>query len=76
MSVGDDEVTPATAAPVPQEGVAALDYQGGTYALGRTSGGYATWDLTAGGDPVRVFAAESWVDAWTALQDLESRRVR
>jgi serine/threonine-protein kinase len=66
----------AVAEPQPQElaGALALDYQGGGYALGRTSDAYAIWDVTSGGHPVRVFSQDGggWQEAWQAFQDLES----
>ncbi len=73
-----DAEVPAEAAgePQPQQlvGAVALDYQGGGYALGRTSDAYAIWDVTSGGNPVRVFAQDGggWQEAWQAFQDLES----
>jgi Protein kinase domain len=75
------EEAPALAgglAPTPTDltGAVAVDYRGAGYALGRTSGGYAIWDLAAGGNPVRVYqgSPDAWTEAWQAFQDLEARR--
>jgi hypothetical protein len=65
---------PGEAAPPDLAGVVAVDYRGAGYALGRTSGGYAIWDLAAGGNPVHVYAADSWTVAWQRYQDLEAGR--
>jgi serine/threonine-protein kinase len=59
----------------PLAGALALDYQGSSYALGRTSDAYAIWDVGAGGSAVQVFALDGagWNQAWQAFQDLEAR---
>ena len=56
-------------------GVVALDYRGAGYGLGRTTTGYAVWDLKAGGQPVLTFpmTAAAWEQAWQAYQQLEQR---
>jgi hypothetical protein len=70
---GPVETASDPARPAELAEVVAVDHEGGGYALGRTSGGHAIWDLTAGGDPVRVFTADSWDEAWSAFHDLEAR---
>jgi hypothetical protein len=57
-------------------GVVSLDYRGVGYGLGRTSTGYAIWDLGAGGQPILTFplSAEAWQQAWQAYQQLEQRQ--
>jgi hypothetical protein len=61
--------------PLPLAGAVSIDYQGGGYALGRTSDTYAIWDVAAGGNPVRVFAQDGggWNEAWQVFQDLEAQ---
>jgi hypothetical protein len=56
-------------------GVVSLDFRGAGYGLGRTSTGYAIWDLGAGGQPILTFpmSAEAWEQAWQAYQQLEQR---
>jgi hypothetical protein len=57
-------------------GVSALDFRGAGYGLGRTSTGYAIWDLRAGGQPILTFplTPEAWQQAWQAYQQLEQRQ--
>jgi serine/threonine-protein kinase len=57
-------------------GVVSLDYRGVGYGLGRTSTGYAIWDLGAGGQPILTFplSADAWQQAWQAYQQLEQRQ--
>jgi Protein kinase domain len=59
--------------PPPLEGVTDLDYRGAGYGLGRTTTGYAVWDLGHGGQPILTFpmTPEGWGQAWQAYQQLE-----
>jgi hypothetical protein len=56
-------------------GAVAVDYRGAGYGLGRTSTGYALWDLRVGGQPILTFplTAASWQQAWQSYQQLEQR---
>jgi hypothetical protein len=56
-------------------GATSIDYRGAGYALGRTSTGYALWDLRVGGQPVLTFplTAGAWQQAWQSYQQLEQR---
>lgn len=58
----------------PLAGAAAVDYRGSRHVLGRTPDGYAIWDLSVGGTPLRVFplTVEGWTEAWSAFQDMEA----
>jgi hypothetical protein len=58
----------------PLAGAAVIDYRGSRYVLGRTSDGYAIWDRSVGGPPLRLFplTVEGWAEAWSAFQDLEA----
>jgi hypothetical protein len=58
----------------PLASVAVIDYPGSRYVLGRTSDGYAIWDRSVGGAPLRLFpmTVEGWAEAWSAFQDLET----
>ena len=58
----------------PLAGVVSLDHRGSRFALGRTSTGYAVWDLESGGRPVRLFPLTdaAWPEAWRAFHELEA----
>lgn len=58
----------------PLSGAVAIDYRGTRSILGRTADGYALWDPTVGGQPIRAFplTSEGWEEAWTAFRDLEA----
>ena len=58
----------------PLAGASVIDYPGSRYVLGRTSDGYAIWDRSVGGVPLRLFplTASGWTEAWRAFQDLEA----
>ncbi|HVM12232.1 MAG TPA: hypothetical protein VM638_07140 [Actinomycetota bacterium] len=56
-------------------GATTLAHRGRRYGLGPTvDGGYAIWDVTLRGAPVRSFPGtpEGWNDAWHAYQELEA----
>jgi hypothetical protein len=58
----------------PLAGATVIDYRGIRSVLGRTSDGYAIWDPTVGGEPVRRFplTAEGWAEAWEDFQAREA----
>jgi hypothetical protein len=58
----------------PLTGAVAIDYRGTRSILGRTVDGYALWDPTVGGPPIRTFplTAEGWEEAWNAFRHLEA----
>ena len=53
-------------------GMVVTDYTGSSYLLGRTTDGYALWQI-GGGAPQQVFplTSEGWTLAWTRFQELE-----
>jgi hypothetical protein len=56
----------------PYAGAVAVDYPGVTYVLGRTTEGYAIWQV-AGGVPLHTFPLtdEGWAQAWGAWRGME-----
>lgn len=75
MAAAAEETVAAPAGEPDLVGAVSVDYRGAGYALGRTSTGYALWDLRVGGQPILTFplSAPAWQQAWQSYQQLEQR---